>query len=418
VTEFGRTLLKPLGAPAGKIETFIEIPFKLSDGRSIRPDGIISVTRGGVTWGAIVETKVGAALLEPQQIDAYLDLARELNFNAVLSISNQYVTSSAAYPIEVDRRKTRRTALHHWSWVDVLTEAVVQREHRGISDPDQAYILTELIRYLKDPRSGAVSLSSMGPSWTTVKDGARDQTLRKTDAHVAAVAARWDDLIRYLALELTMELGKDVHQVVAKDERSPETRQQALKESLATAGRLYAQLQVPNVAGQLDVVADLRSRQVTVGTSLQAPQEGRTKGRVSWLLRQLQGASDTLKIETKATRSPTTFVASLTVARENPEALYPDSNKEVKQFRLSLTRNMGIKRDAGKGSFIDSVIQTTEEFYEQVLQNLKPWKATPPKLKKKEEAAEREEPLEVPAALEGPVETARAEMAKEATLET
>ena len=35
VDEFGRTL--PLGAPAGKIEAFVETPFKLDNGKSIRP---------------------------------------------------------------------------------------------------------------------------------------------------------------------------------------------------------------------------------------------------------------------------------------------------------------------------------------------------------------------------------------------
>lgn len=63
VPDFGRALFKPLGAPAGRFETFIEVPFKLG-GRSIRPDGIVAVTRGGKTWGAIVETKVGAARLD------------------------------------------------------------------------------------------------------------------------------------------------------------------------------------------------------------------------------------------------------------------------------------------------------------------------------------------------------------------
>jgi hypothetical protein len=37
VDEFGRTLLKPLGAPAGKIEALVETPFKLDNGKSIRP---------------------------------------------------------------------------------------------------------------------------------------------------------------------------------------------------------------------------------------------------------------------------------------------------------------------------------------------------------------------------------------------
>lgn len=49
VSEFGRALLKPLGAPAGRMETFIEVPFKVN-GRSVRPDGIITVTRGAKTW--------------------------------------------------------------------------------------------------------------------------------------------------------------------------------------------------------------------------------------------------------------------------------------------------------------------------------------------------------------------------------
>jgi hypothetical protein len=37
VDEFGRMLLKPLGAPAGKIEAFVETPFKLDNGKSTRP---------------------------------------------------------------------------------------------------------------------------------------------------------------------------------------------------------------------------------------------------------------------------------------------------------------------------------------------------------------------------------------------
>ena len=104
----------------------------------------------------------------------------------MLSVSNQYVTSSTEYPIEIDRRKVRRTKLHHWSWIDLLTQATVQKEYRGISDPDQAYILGELIRYLADHRSGAVAFDVMGSGWTAVRDGAREQTLRKSDAAVIA----------------------------------------------------------------------------------------------------------------------------------------------------------------------------------------------------------------------------------------
>jgi len=416
VTEFGRSLLKPLGAPAGKIDTFIEVPFKL-DSRSIRPDGVITVARGNKTWGAIVETKTGPNHLDPAQIDAYLDLARQLEFDAVLSISNQYVTSSSEYPVEVDRRKLRRVALHHWSWVDVLTEAVVQKQHRGVSDPDQAYILGELIRYLSDPRSGAASFDNMGPGWTAVRDGARQHTLRRTASEVGDVANRWDDLIRFLGLELTKDLGQDVRQVLAKEERTPAARQLALRDSLANTGRLYAELQVPNVAGPLEVVADLRTRQVLVSSRIEAPKQGRSKGRVSWLLRQLQNAPETVNVEAKVARSAASLAASLEAVRVDPEVLYPEAGKEVRQFVLGLRRNLGLKRGTGQGSFIDSVVGTTKEFYGDVLQNLRAWKAPPPKLRKAPEEALEEMP-DLPTQVAESIRDAEEEMAVSAHSES
>lgn len=411
VEEFGRALLKPLGAPAGKIATYVEVPFKV-DGKSMRPDGLISVSRGTKQWLALIETKVGASSLQAEQIEMYLDLARQLEFDAVISISNHYVTSSALYPIEIDKRRTRKVALHHWSWVDVLTEAVVQRQHRGVSDPDQAYILQELVRYLKDPRSGAASLGNMGPSWTRVKDGTRDQTLRKNDEHVAVIAAKWDDLVRFLALELTSDLGRDVKQILGKSERTPATRQQGLRDSLVNTGRLYAELQIPNAAGPLEIWADLRSRQVRASTRVEAPQEGRSKGRVSWLLRQLQNASENVKVESKAARTSSTYAATLGVARANPEVLFPEAGREIRGFTVSLTQNMGLKKDAGPGSFIESVITTVEEFYGQVLQNLRGWKAPPPKLKRQEGPVEEAEAAidKLPSAAREAVEEAETEM--------
>jgi hypothetical protein len=406
VTEFGRALLKPLGAPAGRIETFIEVPFK-TNGRSIRPDGIITVSRGAKTWGAIVETKTGQNALQPEQIDTYLDLARELELNAVLSISNHYVTSSAEYPIEVDRRKLRRVTLHHWSWIDVLTEAVVQKEHRGVSDPDQAYILNELIRYLSDPRSGVLTFDNMGPAWTSVRDGAREGRLRRNDAEVGEVAARWDDLIRYLGLDLTKELGQDVKQVLPKEERSPAVRQHVLRDSLASSGRLYASLQIPNVPAPLEVVADLRSRQVVVSTRIDAPREGRSRGRVSWLLRQVSNAPDGIIVEVRTNRRGDSLAAPLGQARTTPGMLYPERNREVRQFVLSMNRNMGMKRGGIQGSFIDSVMTTTKDFYAEVVQGLRAWKAPPPKLKKH---PEEEQVAELPSTVQDAVEHASDEM--------
>src|SRR5690606_27162617 len=64
VREFSRSLLGPLGAPAGNVETFIEVPFDMPDGRRIYPDGLIRVKRGSKEWTALVEVKTGANALK------------------------------------------------------------------------------------------------------------------------------------------------------------------------------------------------------------------------------------------------------------------------------------------------------------------------------------------------------------------
>lgn len=53
VREFGRTLTQSVGAPAGVITTFIEVPFMLGEKR-VYPDGLIRVQRGSKSWTALV----------------------------------------------------------------------------------------------------------------------------------------------------------------------------------------------------------------------------------------------------------------------------------------------------------------------------------------------------------------------------
>lgn len=306
----------------------------------------------------------------------------------------------------IDRKKLRRIQLHHWSWFRVLTEAEVQKRHRGVKDTDQAYILGELIRYLSDGRSGIVMFGDMGPSWTAVRDGARMRTLRKTDPHVEGVAGRWDEMIRFLQLDLRRELGRDVKQIASKAESTPAVRLQALRDSLASTGKLYATLQIPDTVAPLEIVCDLAARQVSVSTHIDPPRDNRSRGRVSWLLRQLAKSPPQLVIEAKLSRSNSSLSVQHKVAREEPERLVPDKDKEIRQFVLTLTRDMGLNRAAGRGGFIDSVMAATKTFYAEVLQNLTAWKAKPAKLPSERVPSEE---IELPEVIEAAVETAEAE---------
>ena len=184
VDEFGRNILKEIGAPAGRISTFTEVPLKAADGKTLRPDGAIVVERGKTTWRCLVEVKTDNAPLKTEQVNAYLDLAREHDFDSLVTISNQITAGPDDVPVEVDGRKLRSVNLVHLSWWRILTEAVLQHQYRGVKDPDQAWVLNELIAYLEHEKSGAVGFEDMGKQWVSVRNAARDGTLRPTDGGV------------------------------------------------------------------------------------------------------------------------------------------------------------------------------------------------------------------------------------------
>jgi hypothetical protein len=68
--------------------------------------------------------------------------------------------------------------------------------------------------------------------------------------------------------------------------------------------------------------------------------------------------------------------------RDNPSLLLPNDNHELVSFTVSVIRTMGLKRAVGKRSFIDSVLDTFDDFYGDVVQHLQGWQPPAPKLPK------------------------------------
>lgn len=394
VREFGVALTRPIGAPAASLETFIEVPFEVADQR-LFPDGLIRARRGAKTWTCLVEVKTGTNMLDAAQIESYLDIAREQSFDSVLTVSNEIPALAGMHPTKIDKRKLRRVALHHYSWSQVLALAVVQKEHRGVRDPDQAWILGELIRYLEHPRSGALEFEDMGSSWVQVREAVAASTLRASDDGAADVAARFDALLRYVSLQLGRRLGDEVVPLLSrKDVADPAGRTSALAQSLSTSGILHGAIRIPGTPGPLVFTADLRANQVTCHIDIDAPREGRPATRVKWLLRQLKDAPPDLRLEAYAAHARGHGSAGLLkLVREDPSSLTLGGNKDLKSFRIAMTVSMGSKRGRGRGSFIDSSMGVVESFYGSVLAGLKAWTPNPAKLRDNPEATTRPESL-------------------------
>ena len=392
VKEYGRAITKRIGAPAGNVTTFVEPAFEV-DGRRLVPDGLIRVQRGKTEWTALVEVKTSTARLEREQVEGYLDIAREQGFDALLTISNEIPAVPGRAPTRVDKRKIRTIELHHLSWTFLLTEAVVQKVHRGVEDPDQAWILGELIRYLEHPRSGALEFEDLGASWVTVRDAVKAGTLRVQDKGGAEVARGWDRLLRYAALHLGAELGVEVHTVLTRGERADRTtRLKKLVDSMVELGRLEGGLRIADTVGQISVAADLRAKQVSATVDVGSPQEGRPRTRINWLIRQLKGAPDALRIDAFAAHSRSSMSELLGDVRENPDLLIADGQPDLKKFRLTLTASMGRKRGNGQDSFVESILSVIDEFYQSTVQDLRSWTPRAPRLKKQENSKHLDAP--------------------------
>jgi hypothetical protein len=392
VEEFGHAFTKPYGAPKGNLQTYIEVQFELADGRKVRPDGLLRIKRGQKLWTALVEVKTGKSSLTKEQVEAYLDLAKEQGFDCVITISNQIAKIPGEHPVAVDKRKLKKSPLHHISWSRILTEAMVQKSHRGVADVDQAWILEELIRYLQHPNAGSVDFNDMGEHWVGVRDAAKNGTLRPTDKNAVEIAGKWEELVSFAVLRLGRELGANVQQVLSGAEKKElSLRISNIVDSMVNKGGMPAVIRIPNTIGDIELNADLRAQQIVASVSVSAPKTGRPLTKINWLLRQLKATKANVILDSWGARSRTSMSDLLKNVREKPELLIPIDNKEIMTFTVSISMTMGMKRQAGAKSFIDSILTTVDMFYGDVVQSLSPWQAAAPRLKRstaKDESAD------------------------------
>ncbi|MCW2922898.1 MAG: stress response protein [Thermoleophilia bacterium] len=381
VPEFSAGLLKHCGAPKGRVSTYVEVQLLDKDGGKHIPDGVIVVERGQTKWQALVEFKTGTGELTTEQVTRYMDMAREHGFDAVITVSNRITASPEDLPFTVDGRKLRSTPVRHLSWWSIITEAIIQYRHRGVSDPDQAWILGELIAYLDHENSGAAGFEDMGDKWTRVRDDAKHETLRPTDPDVREVAGRWEQFIDYIALGLSQELGRDVVPVRPRKSTLDE-RLTAIVRELGADGKLTAALKIPDTIAPLQIEANLRTRRVTTSVEVAAPKEGRPQTRINWILKQLKTAPADLRIDVCFAGSRETASLLAGQAVEHPDQLLSPSNpkREPRTFTLALGAKMGQKRGKVPGSFVGDTKQQTLAFYSDLVQKLQAWTPKAPRL--------------------------------------
>lgn len=403
VEEFGKGMLNQLGVRVGKtskIQCFTEIVFKGEQQSKIRPDGLIILKTGNKEWRAIVECKIGKADLDKAQVEAYLDLSKQFNIDAVITISNLSVADATHHPLQVNKVKTRNVALYHWSWMHIVTEAIMWTKHYGVADSDQGYILTEFVRYLQHSSSGILSFDRMNAEWkdvcTSIQNGA---PVNKSSNEVTESVNCWHQFIRGLSLEMSVAVGRSVV-VPLKREYANDPQKRLTDEclTLATDNSLEAEFDIPNAASRIKFCSDFKRRTVSASMRLKAPEDKvRAKARINWIFQQIKNCTDdNLLIRIVwPSRVPDTFVTLGKLKANIDAGLTDKTDLPPIAFEIILTRDLA-GRFKGAQTFVQDGKAVLLDFYTIIGQHLREWVAAPPKLTISEPAKVIDGTIETP----------------------
>ncbi len=389
VPSFAFDILNGVGAPSSKsakIECLTEVSFKDSSGKSLRPDGLIAIKSGSKCWTAFVESKIGSAVLQTEQVEHYLDLAKANGVDAVITISNQFVPKPSFHPISVSKMKTRSVELFHFSWISLVSRAILMEANKGVNDPEQVFILKELVRYLQTDASGVSAFNQMGKGWKKVcADIHQGTEIQKGSVEVEEAVGNWHQLLRYLSLEMSQKISQPVSWVISRKRASdPEYNLKADIDLLSERPhRLQADFRIPNAASDITLIADFPRRTLNLSMVLDPPTDvKRATATINWLTRQLKSLEDypvTIRADWPG-RAPTT-AAALVAVLDNPKVLIPENVSSLpKKLEVVCVEDLG-SRFHGSKTFVQDTADALPTFYSKVGQELKAWVPKPPQIK-------------------------------------
>ena len=386
IEPLAREMLGSIGVRVGarsEIETYTEICFHGVETKD-RPDGLIIHRNGRSEWRALIETKVGNAELQDDQVERYRKIAKDQKIDAVITISNAFTAAPGNHPLESVRRSRNTVPVYHWSWMAILTSVDMLLGNEEVADREQRILLNELLRFLTHDSAGVRGFDRMPPEWATLGKSIREGgQVRPSGADTLSVVAAWHQETRDLALILSRLTGRTVQERLSRSvQKDPGSRRKDDAQNFASTCQLSCSLIVPDTAGDLRVIMDFRTRTISAGMGINAPgDKNSNKARLNWLLRQLSKLEKPEQIIIRAIwpgRSAPTQV-SLDKLREKPELIEEGKGDQtLNSFVVLMVKECG-GRFVQLSNVIEDLEQIVPDFYHLVGQNLSAWQSPAPR---------------------------------------
>lgn len=397
VRPFAEEFLERCGERFGKasvLSGYAEVWFPASnEGSKDRPDGVLRLTSRKAQWTALLEAKIDNAEIDQEQINRYAELARKYSIDAVITVSNQLVPLPTHVPYTIPARSN--VQFFHISWVSILTQAKLILRNREDIDPNQAFILGEVERYLDHASSGVRHFEQMNPEWRPLVLGIRDgQQFKRSSPEIEKTVASWLQEERDVCLRLSRLTGEyvGIRGLTRKNRTDPAHRLRNACEALVESKELRSTFSIPNAANEIEVIADLKSRTISCSMSLNAPLDRkRATSKINWLRQQLRGVdSENVRIRAFWPGRALPTQASLLEVRADAASLEHDRRGMVPHgFEVLMITDVA-GRFSGRRTFIEDLERAVPEFYDKVGQHLRLWTPAPPSIVEEEAVQDRD----------------------------
>ena len=384
IKEFKDSVFKELKLKrSGKAYYYSEVVFHDIDTTS-RLDGMILVVVSGKIEDAIfIEVKNDKAKIEEEQILKYYKLAQLLNnVPKILTISNEFVFDSSHSPITI-KNQSKKISLYHFSWtyIKTIAQLLLFDNENNIDDEDQINIMKEVMHYFNDERSGVNGFRLMSKGWKAVSEKIKSQQPLNDKNEIIEAITSWHQEENDMSLMLSRKLGV----LVKSNIENPKSKLNRDIKRLKDKQFLSTSLRIKGAVSDLKVIVDFRRRTISMSVRVIPPLDKGTISRISSIKKQLSKCKDSSLLENLYIDADIKFSSkSIKYNYTNIDQFYEHDNiKNLNIIAFDIELIKTVKIDSTK-IFVAEIEKMLLNYYNLIVQDLKSWKKSAPKLTKEE----------------------------------
>ena len=384
IKEFRDSIFKELKLKrSGKAYYYSEVVFHDIDTTS-RLDGMILVVVSGKIEDAIfIEVKNDKAKIEEEQILKYYKLAQSLNnVPKILTISNEFVFDSSHSPITI-KNQSKKISLYHFSWtyIKTIAQLLLFDNENNIDDEDQINIMKEVMHYFNDERSGVNGFRLMSKGWKAVSEKIKSQQPLNDKNEIIEAITSWHQEENDMSLMLSRKLGV----LVKSNIENPKSKLNRDIKRLKDKQFLSTSLRIKGAVSDLKVIVDFRRRTISMSVRVIPPLDKGTISRISSIKKQLSKCKDSSLLENLYIDADIKFSSkSIKYNYTNIDQFYEHDNiKNLNIIAFDIELIKTVKIDSTK-IFVAEIEKMLLNYYNLIVQDLKSWKKSAPKLTKEE----------------------------------